>query len=330
MSDVIDAVVDTYGSDGVIQLIHALDKPGEACLAYAEKVATQPLPSDPSPRTWAVAAVAHGVRAGSIHRVLKLGVSPGSVAHQPTAAARERLLDLTRSVQEPSIQFDKNGNLEAWLDATTLAAHLDEDILRAEEVLVAGEGWYRCWLRFAIGLSKAEASPSEKSPLALNALRLLTEDLRPFAGDPRACDLYSLRGAIHDTITRAIHLLEDTNWEEGLKILDTLSGSITTTLSGELGGPVAPDFLLRLAVETATPMRHRAAETLIADEIAKGSARRYYSDLAEYRLVAARLALAAEDTDRATALWSEACEFLTAYGYHKDITIYEVLDPFLH
>ncbi|MGA3346607.1 MAG: AAA family ATPase, partial [Terracidiphilus sp.] len=329
MFDMIDAVIDTYGSDGVIQLIHALDKPGEACLAYAEKLATQLLPEKviPSPRTWAVAAVAHGVRAGSIHRVLKLGVGPGSVAHQPTAAARERLLDLTRAVQEPSIQFDKNGNLEAWLDATTLAAHLDEDVLRVAEVLIAGEGWYRCWLRFAIWLSKAEASPSEKSQLALSALGLLTEDLRPFAGDPRACDLYSLRGAIHDTITRAIHLLEDTNWEEGLKILDTVSGSITTTISGELGGPVAPDFLLRLAVETATPTRHRAAEALIADEIAKGSARRYYSDLAEYRLVAARLALAAKDTERATVLWRETCEFLTAYGYHKDITIYEVLDP---
>ena len=329
MPDVIDAVVNTYGSDGVIHLIRALDKPGEACLAYAEKLATQ-FPSEetfPSPRTWAVAAVAHGIQAGSIYRVLKLGVSPESVAHQPTAVARERLLDLTRAVQEHSIEFDKSGNLEAWLDATALAAYLDEDVLRSAEVLIAGEGWYRCWLRFTLALLKAEAASTEKSPLALNALRLLTEDLRPFAGDPRACDLYSLRGAIHDTITRAIHLLEDTNWEEGLKILDTVSGSITTTLSGELGGPVAPDFLLRLAVETATPMRHRAAEALITDEIAKGSARRYYSDLAEYRLVAARLALAAEDTERATALWGETCEFLTAYGYHKDITIYEVLDP---
>lgn len=329
MPDVIDAVVDTYGSDGVIHLIHSLDQPGEACLVYAEKLATQ-LPFEeafPSSRAWAVAAIAHGLKAGSIHRVLKLGVSPHSVTNQPTAVARDRLMDLTRAVQQPAIQFDKSGNLEAWLDATAVAAYLDEEILRVAEVLIAGEGWYRCWLRFTLALIKAEAASTEKSPLALNALRLLTEDLRPFAGDPRACDLYALQGAIHDTITRAMHLLEDTNWEEGLKILDTVSGSITTTLSGELGGPVAPDFLLRLAVKTVTPMRHNAAEALIADEIAKGSARRYYSDLAEYRLIAARLALTAEDTERATALWKETCEFLTAYGYHKDITIYEVLDP---
>jgi hypothetical protein len=328
MPYVIDAVLDTYGSEGVIHLIHALDKPGEACLCYAEKLAIQPPSEDAfqSPRMWAVAAVAHGARSGSMHRILKLGVSPYTVAEQPMAVARERLLALTRAVQERSIQWE-GGNLDAWLDATALAAYLDEDVLRAVEILIAGEGWYGCWLRFVLALSKAEASPAERSPLALDALRLLSEDLRPFAGDLRACDLYSLRGAIHDTITRAVYLLEDVNWEEGLKILDTVSGSITTTLSGELGGPVAPDFLLHLAVETATPMRHRAAETLIADEIAKGSARRYYSDLAEYRLVAARLALAAEDTERAAVLWRETCEFLTAYGYHKDITIYEVLDP---
>lgn len=43
--EVIDAVIHTYDSDGVIHLIHALDRPGEACLAYAEELATQP-PSD--------------------------------------------------------------------------------------------------------------------------------------------------------------------------------------------------------------------------------------------------------------------------------------------
>jgi hypothetical protein len=124
-----------------------------------------------------------------------------------------------------------------------------------------------------------------------------------------------------------MHLLDDTNWEEGFEILNNVSDSITTTLSGEIGGPVPPDFLLRLAVSTATPTRHHAAEALVAEEIAKGSARRYYSDLAEYRLIAARVALAAGDAEHAAALWREACEFLTAYGFHKDITIYEVLDP---
>jgi hypothetical protein len=112
-------------------------------------------------------------------------------------------------------------------------------------------------------------------------------------------------GAIQNTIIRAMHLLEDRNWEEGLEVLKIVRGSITTTLFGELGGPMPPDFLLRLAVDTATPTRHSAAEALVAEEIATGSGRRYYSDLAEYRLIAARLAIAAGDAEHAAALWRD-------------------------
>jgi hypothetical protein len=99
-------------------------------------------------------------------------------------------------------------------------------------------------------------------------------------------------------------------------------------MRGELGGPVPPDLVLRLAVDGATPARREAAEALVAEEIAQGSGRRFYADVAEFRLLAARLALSAEDRERAEELWHEACVFLTAYGWHKDITIYEVLDPF--
>ncbi len=137
MPGVIAAVADTYDSDGVIRLIHALEKPGEACLEFAEKLAKQPPPDDrgiPSPRTWAVAALAHGVQSGSTHRVLKLGVNPDCVTYQSTEVARERLLELTRPVQERSVQWE-SGHLGAWLDATSLAAYLDEDVLRTAEVL---------------------------------------------------------------------------------------------------------------------------------------------------------------------------------------------------
>jgi hypothetical protein len=43
--------------------------------------------------------------------------------------------------------------------------------------------------------------------------------------------------------------------------------------------------------------------------------------------MAARFALAGGDTSQAHAYWNEACRLMTAYGWHKDITIYEVLDP---
>jgi len=122
-------------------------------------------------------------------------------------------------------------------------------------------------------------------------------------------------------------LLDDDQWELGIGILKQVSSTITTTLSGELGGPIPPTFLLRVAVAGVTPTKLATAETLLEQAMSSGASGRFYTDLAEYRLLAARLALAANDVKRARDIWKEACTFLTAYGWHKDITIYELLDP---
>jgi hypothetical protein len=329
IGDVVTAIADTHGADAIIRLIGSLDRPAEACLAFAELLASGTISGEShwvSPRQWAIAALAHGIPSGSVHRVLRLGVDPAALAQEPSEAARDRLLDLTRRVQERSVRFE-NDDLATWLDACSLAARLDEPATRLAEILIVGEGWYRCWLRFVIALSRAESAHTGRGALAIDALGLLAGDVRPFAGDPRACDLYSLHGTIRDTITRAMQLLDDADWENGIRLLNRVSDSITTTLSGELGGPLPPDFVMRLAVDGATHTRNGIAESLIAQEIATGSARRYYSDLAEYRLIAARLALNAKKPEQAEVLWREACAFLTAYGFHKDITIYELLDP---
>ena len=328
--DVVATVLDTHGWEGVTALVDSLPNPADACIAVAEALAAHPEPGGAmeSPREWAAAAATHGAPAGSMQRLLVLRVDPSDLGPEDVARERERLLDLTRGVQTASVRAE-DGPIAAWLDACTLAAHRDPLGLGAAEAVIAGEGWFPCWLRFALGLSRADAAaPADRGRLALEALQLLTCDLRPFAGSPRACDLYFLHPVIAETITHAMGMLDDDQWRSGLRVLSEVSCAITTTMRGELGGPVPPDLVLRLAVDGATPARRDAAEALVTGEIARGSGRRFYSDIAEYRLLAAKLALAAEDRQRAEELWHEACVFLTAYGWHKDITIYEVLDPF--
>jgi hypothetical protein len=58
-----------------------------------------------------------------------------------------------------------------------------------------------------------------------------------------------MHGAIRDTITRAMELPDDAQWESGIRLLNNVSDSITTTLFGELGGPVPPDSVLRLGLD---------------------------------------------------------------------------------
>ena len=208
-----------------------------------------------------------------------------------------------------------------------MAAHLDPEALLSVELLIVGEGWFRCWLRFAVAQAKAEASKNGRDLIILEGMQQMTRDLRPFAGEPRACDLYRTLPVIRASITRAMHLLSDPHWGEALTLLKRVRVETTTSLRGAVGGPVTPDYLLQLAVETASPSRYTLAEELVREETEEGAARRYYTDLAEYRLVAARLAIKKGDVRAAASLWEEACGLLAAYGYHKDITIYGVLDP---
>lgn len=326
---VIKAIEDTFGLDRVKSLIESIQDSGEFRLALAERLNGEAV-IDAGLGTvlsWATSAVEHGLRAGSMYRIMNLGVRSENLPVISITDAREQLLDLTRRVQEPSVRWE-DGSVGAWLDACVLAAHRDQLGLNTAEALISGEGWYRCWLRFVIGLSAAEAGEvAVRGQLIVDALRDLTVDLNPFSGDPRACDLYSLHDVIQDTIIRAMSLLDDDQWKIGIGILKQVSSSITTTLSGELGGPIPPAFLLQVAVAGVTPTRLATAETLLEQAMSSGASGRFYTDLAEYRLLAARLALAANNVQRAQDLWQEACIFLTAYGWHKDITIYELLDP---
>jgi hypothetical protein len=252
---VIKAIEDTFGLNSVTSLIQCLQYPGEFCLVLAERLNKEAVinPGLGTALSWATSAVNYGLRAGSILRIINLGIRPEDLPAISITDAREQLLDLTRRVQGSRVGWE-DGSVGAWLDACVLAAHRDQLGLNTAEALINGEGWYRCWLHFVIGLTAAEAGEvAVRGQHILDALRYLTVDLNPFSGDPRACDLYSLHDVIQATIIRAMGLLDDDQWEIGIGILKQVSSAITTTFSGELGGPIPPNFLLQVAVAGVTP-----------------------------------------------------------------------------
>ncbi len=325
---VVDAVADTRGAHEIPLLICHLDHPGAMCLAFADYLADHPEHSEiGSARRWAAQAVAHGVPPGALHHVLSIDADLFAQVDLPDVDSPGGLLDLTRRVQERSVALEGEG-VGAWFDACTAAARQDPLSLNAAEALIAGEGWYKCWLRFTIGLARAEAAAAEqRADLAVEALGCLSGDLRPFVGDPRACDLFSLQRAITDTIWRATALVDDGRWAQCIRLLDRVSASITTTLYGEVGGPIPPDLVIAIAVDGAGQGREAVAADLLAEQTEHGSAGRFYADLAEFELLGARLALASDDQEEALAHWHQACRMLASYGSHKDMTIFELLNP---
>ena len=326
-ADVVDAVLGTFGLSAVVGLIEKVAHPGIYCMALAQLADSGSISdSHHDALFWAMKTAANGAPAGSVFRLIELGVNPSVIDPSPIKDARGRLEQLTRNAQDGVTYFETTGVVQ-WTDACAVAARNDLIGLAAAEALLEGPGWYTCWLRFVIALVLAEAGPvHERSQAGLKALRILTEVKHPFLGDPRACDLYSIHGLIRQTIWRAVRLLDDGVWKEGIDLLNCVSDATTTSLQGEMGGPLPRDELLELAVDTAPPSQKVVVQALVDAEIEKGGGGRYYSDLAWYRLFAARLALKMGDTTEARRHWKHACRLLTAYGVRKDATIYELLD----
>ena len=325
---VVEAVVDTLGYSGVVELTSRLRKPGAYYVAVAEAIrAGRVVDAKGDCVNWVSKAAESGVPAGDADRLIALGCDPADLAWESNADARVRLRELTLAVQ------DRLGHHEAdrvaeWIDACTVAARVDSIFLTVVEALIEGPGWYTCWLRFVVCLSIAESKPvDEQSAASLKAIGMLAEVDDPFLGSPRACDLYPIHGLIGQTLWRAVELLSDDEWKDAVDVLDRVSNATSTTIRGELGGPLPRDRLLDLVVDTANAARYGVAEGFVEDEIENGRNARFYADLAHSRLAAARLALRGGDQEQARRRWTQACELLTAYGWHKDTTVQELLQP---
>ncbi|WP_194918188.1 ATP-binding protein [Catenulispora rubra] len=327
VDDTVPIAVDVLGLQLTAEIIELLNAPTHAALTLAELIT----PSDSAERkkrAKLIEAAVSDYQPGSVHRLLALGCSAKKLDSSTVTALRANVIAGTRAVTSSQSQPLQDQVL-TWLDLCAIAARRNAAILTTVESLLEGEGWYRCWLRFALALMRAEiADHQNRSSLALAALGQLTGDLARFNGAPHAFNLYPIRAQIEDTIRRAVALLDDEHWSAALAILKQVSDGLGGSMQGEDVGPIPPRFLLSLAVDATTNSERRHATSELLDEVlAEGGSERYYSTSAEYRLVAARFALTSGDTERAQELWDDACRLMTAYGFRKDTTIYEVLDP---
>ena len=281
-AEVCQAILDTLGLSTLFELFPKLDQRGNFYLALAESTANG-LVSDAGGDAlrWASEAAACGVQPGQNFRLIALGVRPDELAIAPSMPqARALLLDLTRRVQDSPLDRDSAAVVGEWIDACTVAARTDALGLSTAMATLNRPGWYHCWLRFTIALVSAEVEdPDSRSDSVLQALRILTEAQDPFSGNPRACDLYSIEALIQMTIERAVTLLDDRTWAEGLACLHSVCDAISTTIDGEIGGPIRRDNLLHLTVRTTTPARWASARDFVLREIETGGGGMYYSDL---------------------------------------------------
>jgi hypothetical protein len=222
-------------------------------------------------------------------------------------------------------------NVADWIALLRLLARdaLRKSELSRQDRRVAGEGWYRCWLRYTIALAAAEANTdADKSTNPTDAFSILTEDTNPFTGEPRACDLYAVRGLIEVSLSRGLRLLrEPAQWQMAIDLLARVSHETASRMDREDGGPVPTEMLLRILLpfsndDVGGSVVRKAIEREVERREHFGT---YYVTHATYAMSAAQMKHAVGDSSGANEAWKVAATYLSAYGMHKDATIYELI-----
>jgi hypothetical protein len=224
--------------------------------------------------------------------------------------------------------------VRAWVAGVAVMAETEPEHLAALRQGIEGEGWYRAWLRFVAAISEAETQshehPDDAEAVVLRGLGYLAEETDPFLGTPRACDLYQIRGVMHSTFERALRLLRGaTSWESALKHLRAISRNTTTYLQKSPGGPLVAAELMRLLLPYA---EDSDAGDMVVDTMAglvghAEEAGQFYEIQAEHEMLLVQALAARDRQSEARERWRKVSVFLAGYGWHKDVTIWELIDP---
>ncbi len=232
----------------------------------------------------------------------------------------------------PDTDLHESSNVRRWVASIRLLAESStgQGVLESERQRVQGVGWYRCWLRFVIGVAAAEGAKRLGHDYDIKRVfNELTRDVAPFRGTPRPCDLYAIRFVIQETIALGLALLRTVEeWEYALRELSTASAETGSRIDREDGGPIPIGYFIDLLVPfAADPIAGSTVRAMIERKVDECHAMgTYYSMHAEYTMRLARVQALAGNSALACANWRRASAFLTAYGWRKDITLFDLIE----
>jgi hypothetical protein len=205
----------------------------------------------------------------------------------------------------------------------------DPNIFAEERARVAGAGWYRSWLGFIMNIALIEAANATTEEAIIAAFEGLERDAAPFLGEPRACDISTIRDLIAESIARGLSFVRTrAMWSKVLPIVARVSESTLYTLQGEDSGAIPTGSLLHLLLGCiATGDWGDIVLQAIEDQIQRRHSM-HYPTLAEFMIVLARARQSVGNDADAVAAWSDAIGFIAGYGWRKDSTVYELLESF--
>lgn len=223
-----------------------------------------------------------------------------------------------------------------WYQTLQIAARINPRKVKTLAKLVkVVDGWYRAWILYLIELSSLETTNFEttkKFERLESALERLNAYAHPFKGIPRAMDLYGITDLSADSFRRTLLFSKGfPNYVKILGILSNISRRTTSYLQGSSGGPLSGETYNSLLQEIL-PVLSASSKIAVKKLIEKntkdgvGSSVYYDSSAFEYLKLASVCALD-KKTPRSKEYLLDGCIRLVAYGYRKDVTLFEIVEP---
>lgn len=260
--------------------------------------------------TTGAAAIADGAHEMDLVDLLNAGAPPeqlATIAPQPV----DLVPDVLAGRAQPNAQAVRRFVASVLVHAAAGSA------LAPVRSLLAGAGWYRRWLRYVVDLGRVRQGQFS----IVSAFEELAADTRPFVGEPRAADLYGIALTVRDTIRRGLLIATVNQRRQLAPHLVRVATGTTVVLENTPMGALPLGALLEVLEEF--PDRELVALVAQAASVEGGEV---YGTHAEHALTMARLWNSVGEVEKAEDEWRRACRFLAAYGYHKDYTIFTLLD----
>jgi hypothetical protein len=183
--------------------------------------------------------------------------------------------------------------------------------------------WFRNWIIYIILINRQNSQDRQPEKI-ISAFSYLVRDLSPFKGTPRTCDLYMQLPYIKISYRKGLTLCNGDKYilKECLDLLHKVTET-TTSLDNSKSGPLTEEDFFDLILDYL-PEDYQL-ETL-EKEIQDSSFRGYYHNLANLFFRYSVILFKQNKKHDSEYYYKLGVQALLGYGFHKDISIYEVLD----
>lgn len=214
---------------------------------------------------------------------------------------------------------------DEWIATVNLLSRVHPaDLATAREAL-QDSGWAAAWMRYVIDIASAQAceSASERDAGVIKAL----EELRAHPQHPNPFSIYGAEKAIHESFARALRAVSSARFSDVINLIEAISRATHSHFQGSAMGPLVTEAFLGMsaayvAVDSCRDAALDAMTRRVSEAVKYGE---FFETHAEHHLLLAMTFASVARVAEANEHWQRAAVYLAAYGFRRDITLFEPL-----